>query len=117
LGVQIGAISKVISKFQKYGDINHNLHKENGGRRPILSETEKDLLRDSLRSDSTLTLSELVEIIKAENQKAISKSAVSKYLNEIGRYRFPMSIQILSERNREKRLNMQLSIEMIHSQM
>ncbi len=102
LNIGKGTISKWIKKFKEEGDVLQT--KEKTGRPSLINNEVEDLINESLKSNPSLTQIELTQIIKEKLKINISKTTVQAYLSNIGEYKLPFQIPLLSAKNREKRV-------------
>ncbi|KAL4501529.1 hypothetical protein ABPG72_018580 [Tetrahymena utriculariae] len=100
---QIGTISKLINKFYEYGDVLHDRRIEN--KRPsALTEEAKQMIEETLAQNNRTTIKELQTMISEECGLNISKSTINNYEKEIGEFKYPQIVPILSEKNQQLRL-------------
>lgn len=107
-GFKSGTISKLIKKFQTYGDVNFNCYKENGGRLQVLDDADKMIIEEALTQNNQETLKELQNLLVEENNKKVSFWTLNHFEHEVGRFKVPLQKPILSEKNRQKRLEYSL---------
>lgn len=103
-GVLRGTISKILEKFEKYGDVNFNCFASNCGRPPALDAPDKDLIMDTLSKDNKATLQDLQEMLVENSGKNISPWTINQFEHTLGRFMVPQQKPILSEKNKQKRL-------------
>ena len=101
-GFMSGTISKLIKKFQKYGDVNFNCHKENSGRPHALNDDDKMIIEEALTQNNQKTLKELQDLLVGEKDKKVSFWTLNHYEHEVGKFKVPLQKSILLEKNRYK---------------
>jgi len=103
-GFQRGTISKILEKFEKYGDVNFNCFVSNCGRHSVLETRDKDFIIDTLSKDNTATLQDLQLALVENFGKNVSLTTINEFEHTLGRFKVPKQKPILSERNKQKRL-------------
>jgi transposase len=98
-----GTISKLIQKFNEYDDVLYDA-RSNNSRPPVLSQDDKDLIKERLLSDNRTTLKDLQQEIKEKFNKDVSTFPIYMYEKEIGSFKYPIITPILSDNNKAKRL-------------
>jgi len=88
---------------KKFGKYVLTKTKKNQPPRKFTNEVEK-LTKEELKSNNSLQQKQLKQIIKDKTSTDISISCLSKHLSELGCYKLPTVVPILSEKNKEKRL-------------
>src|ERR1700733_1524200 len=91
-----GTISKLIQKFNEYDDVLFDARSTNK-RPPVLSQDDKDLIKERLLSDNQTTLKQLQQEIKENFNKNVSTSSIYSYEKEIGSFKYPSITPILSD--------------------
>lgn len=70
------------------------------GRTPKFTEEIKDIVSEKIKSNC-----ELQKIVSEISNVAIDQSTISRHLSELGSYKYPISVPLISPKNLEKRLD------------
>ncbi len=98
-----GTVSKWLSDFKKTGEIFKT--KEKTGRPAKFNDEIQQMLVDLITESPYITQEEISEQIFARTKIKIAQQTISTYLSQLGSYKIPQKVPILSEKNREKRLS------------
>ncbi len=103
LNVQLSTIRKWIKKFNEYGDVLKVIAKSRPPSK-VIDEIKKEIEK-KIEENPKILQKELVEILKNKFNVDLNTSTISRTLATIGTYKNPQKIPLLSNKNKEKRIN------------
>jgi len=100
-----GTAHKLFNKFIEFGDVLIDLRAAKSGRGSILEEEVKEEVIIALAQKNRVTLTEIQNQILDQFKLDVSVPTLYRFASEIGSWRKPELREILSEKNRNKRLD------------
>ena len=102
LKINKSTISKWLTKFEKTGEIFTILEKT--GRPSKFDEDIKSIIVELVKENPYITQTQISDTIYSKTKTSMTQQSISNYLSELGKYKLPQKVPILSLKNRAKRV-------------